>query len=432
MLETVRARVAGRSVLCAVSGGVDSVVLLHLLRRCGVRVVASHVEHGIRAENSLRDCAFVEELCRQWGVELLVEHIDVPGEAARQRCGLEETARRMRYALLEAQRKRLGLDCIATAHHCNDQAETLLLHLVRGASPKGMEGMAPESGALIRPLLCFTRAQIEQYAREQKLQHVCDETNADTAYARNFLRHEVLPRLETLNPRVVEALGRLANLSRAQNAYIEQHARQALEMRMHGAALDDVRDIHPGLRGVVLSLYLQAQGAQNVTQADTMRLEELLNKRTGQRVSLGKDLYERDTEGIRRVIMEVRRAAIPLRMGENNTPLGCFELKWSDIPSNLNLGPDAQALDAERVGEALTVRTRQPGDRVQLLGSTGSKLLSDVLTDKKVPRALRDRVPLIEREGQIIWIAGIAPCAPCAIGPGSKRALIIKYIRSKE
>ena len=130
--------------------------------------------------------------------------------------------------------------------------------------------------------------------------------------------------------------------------------------------------------------------------------------------------------------MEVRRAAIPLRMGENNTPLGCFELKWSDIPSNLNLGPDAQAMDAERAGEALTVRTRQPGDRVQLLGSTGSKLLSDVLTDKKVPRALRDRVPLIEREGQIIWIAGIAPCAPCAIGPGSKRALIIKYIRSKE
>lgn len=432
MLEAVRARVAGRSVLCAVSGGVDSVVLLHLLLRCGVRVVASHVEHGIRGENSLRDCAFVEELCRKWNVELCVAHLDVPGEAARQGRGLEETARSLRYALLEEQRARLGLDCIATAHHLNDQAETLLLHLVRGASPKGMEGMSPENGALIRPLLDFPRAEIERYAREHGLPFVTDETNADTAYARNFLRHEVLPRLEALNPRAVEAMGRLAELSRAQNDYIAQQAQAVLQARMHGPALDDVRDIHPGLRGAVLAMYLDAQGARDVTQADIARLEGLLDKPAGRRVSLGKDLYERDTKGVRRVIMEPRPSPIPLRMGENDTPLGHFVLECAGIPEKLDLGPDAQVFDADEAGENLTVRTRRAGDRVQLLGSAGSKLVSDVLTDKKVPRALRDRVPLIERDGRIIWIAGIAPCAPCAIGPGSRRALIIKYTRPKE
>ena len=130
--------------------------------------------------------------------------------------------------------------------------------------------------------------------------------------------------------------------------------------------------------------------------------------------------------------MEPRPSPIPLRMGENDTPLGRFVLECTGIPDELDLGPDAQVLDADEAGENLTVRTRQAGDRVQLLGSAGSKLLSDVLTDKKVPRALRDRVPLIERDGRIIWIAGIAPCAPCAIGPGSRRALIIKYTRPKE
>ena len=130
--------------------------------------------------------------------------------------------------------------------------------------------------------------------------------------------------------------------------------------------------------------------------------------------------------------MEPRPSIAALRIGRNDTPLGCFTLEYADIPDKLDLGPDAQALDADRAGETLSVRTRRPGDRVQLLGSTGSKLVSDVLTDKKVPRALRDRVPLIERDGEILWIAGIAPCAPCAIGPGSRRALIIKYTRPKE
>ena len=432
MLEAVRERVAGRSVLCAVSGGVDSVVLLHLLRRCGVRVAALHVEHGIRGESSLRDCAFVEDLCRRWGVELCVRHIDVPAQATRLGRGLEETARQMRYALLEEQRAALGLDCIATAHHLNDQAETLLLHLVRGASPKGMEGMAPERGALIRPLLAFPRAEIERYAREHNLPSVTDETNADTAYARNFLRHEVLPRLETLNPRVVEAMGRLAELSRAQNDYIAQQARDVLQERMHGAALDDVRDVHPGLRGAVLAMYLDAQGARDVTQADISRLEGLLDKPAGRRVSLGKDLFERDTKGVRRVIMEPQPASAVLRLGENVTPLGTFTLEYADVPRNLDLGADVQALDADKAGDSLIVRTRRSGDRVRLLGGSGTKLVSDVLTDKKVPRALRGAVPLIERDGEILWIAGIAPCAPCAIDAGSRRALIIKYKRPKE
>ena len=432
MQEQVTERVAGRSVLCAVSGGVDSVVLLHLLMQSGVRVVASHVEHGIRGESSQRDCDFVRRLCAQWKVELRVTHLNVLAQAAQEKRGLEETARRMRYETLEMQRAALGLDVIATAHHLNDQAETVLMHLVRGASPKGMEGMAQESGRLIRPLLSFTRAQIEAYAAAHGLPFVQDETNADTAYTRNYLRHEILPRLEELNPRAVEALGRLAGLSRAQNDYMERQADDVLRERMHGEALDDVRSVHPGLRGVVLHRYLAAQGMEQIRSADVALLEQLFDQPTGKRVSLGKDLYERDTSGVRRVIMKPACAGFPLHPGQNDTPLGCFSLEYAPVPQKLDLGRNTQALDAALAGEALCVRTRRDGDRVRLLGSAGGRLLSDVLTDKKVPRALRDRVPLIERNGEILGIAGIAPCAPCAIGPGSTRALIIKYKSIKE
>ena len=148
MREHVAECLKGRSALVALSGGVDSVVLLHLLLSLGARVVAAHVEHGIRGENSRRDCAFVQEMCRARGVMLTLTHLDVPAEARRRGTGLEETAREMRYAFLRHERERLRLDVIVTAHHMDDQAETVLLHLLRGASARGLGGMREEQDGL--------------------------------------------------------------------------------------------------------------------------------------------------------------------------------------------------------------------------------------------------------------------------------------------
>ena len=276
MREHVAECLKGRSALVALSGGVDSVVLLHLLLALRAQVVAAHVEHGMRGENSQRDCAFVEALCARLGVPLAVAHVDVPARARASGRGLEETARDLRYAFLREERRRRGLDCILTAHHRNDQAETVLLHLVRGSSPRGLSGMREEEGDLLRPLLPFSRAEILRYAQEKGLPFVQDETNADTAFARNYVRHEVIPRLETLNPRAVEAIARLAALSRDQSDYIAQQADSVLRERMRGDALSDVRDLHPGLRGAVLHEYLVRLGLREAGQADVDRLEGLL------------------------------------------------------------------------------------------------------------------------------------------------------------
>lgn len=432
MREQVARCAGGQSVLCALSGGVDSVVLLHLLLQCGVRVEAAHVEHGIRGESSRRDCRFVQELCGKWGVPLHVIHLDVPAQAAKEGRGIEETARAMRYDFLWKTREARRLETLATAHHLNDQAETVLMHLIRGASPVGLSGMRERDGALIRPLLPFSRAQIEQYAQENHLPHVEDETNADIAYTRNYIRHELIPCMEKLNPRVVEAVSRAAELARRQSDFVRQEALRVLRSRMYGAALADVSDLHPGLRSEVIAQYLRAQGTPEFSAADIVRIESLLAGGVGRRVSLGKELFERDTNGVRRVIMEPAGSERwALHSGENETPLGRFTLRTGKVPKNLNLGKYAQVFDADKIRAPLFVRTRRDGDRLALLGG-GKRKLSDILIDKKVPRALRDSVPLIVMGEEILWAVGAAPGKTCAVVPESVQALVIEYQPLKE
>lgn len=432
MREQVARCAGGQSVLCALSGGVDSVVLLHLLLQCGVRVEAAHVEHGIRGESSRRDCRFVQELCGKWGVPLHVIHLDVPAQAAKEGRGIEETARAMRYDFLWKTREARRLETLATAHHLNDQAETVLMHLIRGASPVGLSGMRERDGALIRPLLPFSRAQIEQYAQENHLPHVEDETNADIAYTRNYIRHELIPCMEKLNPRAVEAIGRAAELARRQSDFVRQEALRVLRSRMYGAALADVSDLHPGLRSEVIAQYLRAQGMPEFSAADIVRIESLLAGGVGRRVSLGKELFERDTNGVRRVIMEPAGSGRwVLHSGENETPLGRFTLRTGKVPKNLNLGKYAQVFDADKIRAPLFVRTRRDGDRLALLGG-GKRKLSDILIDKKVPRALRDSVPLIVMGEEILWAVGAAPGKTCAVVPESVQALVIEYQPLKE
>ena len=432
MREQVARCAGGQSVLCALSGGVDSVVLLHLLLQCGVRVEAAHVEHGIRGESSRRDCRFVQELCKKWGVPLHVIHLDVPAQAAKEGRGIEETARAMRYDFLWKTREARRLETLATAHHLNDQAETVLMHLIRGASPVGLSGMRERDGALIRPLLPFSRAQIEQYAQENHLPHVEDETNADIAYTRNYIRHELIPCMEKLNPRAVEAVGRAAELARRQSDFVRQEALRVLRSRMYGAALADVSDLHPGLRSEVIAQYLRAQGTPEFSAADIVRIESLLAGGVGRRVSLGKELFERDTNGVRRVIMEPAGSGHrALHSGENETPLGRFTLRTGKVPKNLNLGKYAQVFDADKIRAPLFVRTRRDGDRLALLGGSKRKL-SDILIDKKVPRALRDSVPLIVMGEEILWAVGAAPGKTCAVVPESVQALVIEYQPLKE
>ena len=223
----------GDRVLAAVSGGADSVALLHwLCAECAAGklagIAAAHLHHGLRAEEADRDEAFVRRLCEKLSVPLYVRREDVGARAREAGEGVEEAGRRLRYAFFDDIARTEGFDRVATAHTLSDNAETLLLHMARGCGPEGLGGIVPRRGRLIRPLLTCTRSEVEAYCRACGLDFVTDSTNADIAYARNRVRAKVVPELERINPRMEEAFGRLIRQARIDAAYWQETTERAL------------------------------------------------------------------------------------------------------------------------------------------------------------------------------------------------------------
>ena len=249
---------AAPGVLCAVSGGADSMALLHLLCSSDCRVTAAHFEHGIRGGESLRDAAFVECFCRERGIPCLVEHGDVPAYAAANGLGPEEAARILRYDFLQRAARSCGATLIATAHTLDDQAETMLFHLARGTGNAGLRGIPARRGNIVRPLLQVSRREIEDYLRENEIPHVEDSTNRDEAYARNMIRRRVVPALLEINPRFPEAAARAARLAARDEDYLLSRAADFLFgfSPEDGLDAEALRALHPAVSSRVLRLLI--------------------------------------------------------------------------------------------------------------------------------------------------------------------------------
>lgn len=228
-------------VLCAVSGGADSMCLLHWLRQLRQErrfaLYAAHFEHGIRGDESLRDAGFAEEQCRKLEIPFTLGKGDVPAFAARQKIGLEEAARILRYRFLDETADRLGCDRIATAHNRNDNAETMLMNLCRGSGTRGLAGIPPVRGRLIRPLLQTDRAEIEAWLQENGIPHIEDSSNQEDGNLRNRIRHQMIPMLEEMNPSVLAAFGRTASLLRADEDFLSGMAEDFLREHRNGNRL---------------------------------------------------------------------------------------------------------------------------------------------------------------------------------------------------
>ena len=226
-VEENRLFARGDRVLAALSGGADSTALLELLlasaRRLGITVAAFHLNHGLRRA-AAGDEAAVRRLCRERGVELLVERADVRAHARRRKLGIEEAGRELRYRLLDAAAGRLGCTCIALGHNANDCLETMLLNLARGAGPAGLAGIPVRRGRFVRPLLDIERGELERFLRARGVGWVEDESNRDAAFGRNRLRHAVVPVLVSLNPAAVRNARRTARLIAEESSYLDEIA----------------------------------------------------------------------------------------------------------------------------------------------------------------------------------------------------------------
>ena len=430
------------NVLAAVSGGADSVCLLRLLLllkdRLNIQVGAVHVNHGIRTMAD-RDEAFVRELCRSLEVPLTVYQVHVPEEAKRTGQGLEETARRLRYEAFEA----CEADAIALAHHRRDQAETLIMNLVRGSGLKGMCGIPPVRGRFIRPLLPLSPEEIRAFLREIGQPWVEDETNADISYRRNFIRHEGLRYLEEhFNPAVEETLARTAALLQKDEAMLELLTEEHYEHCLSGSQLSVSRLLlePEALRGRLLRRFLE-QNAQLVNMAETHvnALEKLLYAQSGKSVDLPGNLTV--TRSFDHLILEKKGQkereyeVFPI---ENIPFHGRFDRFGIELEVSFveNVKNDSfsknlytKSFDYDTIKNTLILRTRRAGDYLSI--GSGHKKLKEYMIETGIPRHERDSVPLLADGSHILWVIGGRMSDACKITGSTKRAIEVRIRRLK-
>lgn len=391
----------GGLILCAVSGGRDSVCLLDCLWRMGrqrdFRVAAAHLNHGMRP-TAQRDEDLVRTLCAERDIPFCTEKVDVYALCAVWHLTVEETGRRARYDFLRRTAETVGADFIATAHHREDQAETVLLQLLRGTGPQGLAGIPPVRDGIIRPLLDTPRAAIDDYIAERGLPYVTDETNLDTHYARNRLRLEIMPRLLTINPAAAEHIARTADILRRENDYLDGQAAALLPPEGTALSCDTLLAAPEPLRPRMLRLLTDRlpTGKKDFTAGHYQALETLC--RTGGALSLPGGAQAVCRGGVLTLTLPAAPAPeeTTLRMGDNSAGPWCITLSAAPLPGALAL----------REGR-YTVRRWHRDDRLTLPGSRGERSLKRLFADRGIPPEQRDAVPVLCRDGIAAAVPGV-------------------------
>jgi len=405
----------GETVVVAVSGGPDSLALLYVLARLAsdyrLALHVAHFDHRLR-EGSAADAAFVARVAARLGLAATVRAAD-SNEPMRGRSP-EEVARERRYAFLDEVADATGAARIATGHTLDDQAETVLMRVVAGTGVRGLGGIPPVRDRIIRPLIDARREETEAFCRALRLKPRRDPTNADPAFLRNALRRELLPVImERFNARAVEALARLADLARDDDALLDELASNAMTPEIEEAGVR-----FEVARLLALAPALQRRAIRLVAPLDAAHTERVLalarSGRTGDVIDLPSRLNARLEYGS--LLLERARSrpapAVPVVLevpGVTDLPPWSMRMRtWveTQAPSELPDGRRSCVLDADRVAGPLVVRRPRPGDRFRPLGMTRAKKLGDFFTDAKVPRPDRARVALVTNGEEVAWVVG--------------------------
>ena len=383
---------AGDTVICAVSGGADSVALLfalYLLKdRLEIRLEAAHFNHHLRGEESDRDEAFVKKLCHQYDIPLQLGGAQVTAGKK----GLEAAARDARYAFLKSLEGK-----IATAHTADDNAETVLMHLVRGTGLKGLGGIMPVNGNIIRPMLGITRQEVEDFLSEWCLNHMEDSSNETDAFLRNRIRHKVMPLLKQENPRLAENLSAMALRLRQDEACLSQQADfDPLP------EVGELKTMHPAIRSRCIEAFLKKNGVREPEQVHIQQVEDLLfSEKPSARADLPGGVtvsrcYDRLTVLPQENIPQEAELTCPGEVEFGNYRISCCPAE--------EIINTADTFTVQCRGK-LIVRTRRSGDGIRLSG--GSKSLKKLFIDRKIPAAQRNFLPVVCDEQGILGVYSI-------------------------
>ena len=405
--------------LVALSGGSDSVALLLLLREAGYQVHAAHCNFHLRGEESDRDEHFCVELCRQLGVDLHRAHFDTSEYAALHKVSIEMAARELRYRWFDQLCEDIGAAGVCVAHHRDDLVETVLLNLVRGTGLRGLTGIQPRNGRVLRPLLCVSRAEIEAYLTERGQAYVTDSTNLEADVLRNKVRLQVLPLLRELNPAVSENICRMAeNVKEAQtvlDAVVNEY-REGREL-----ILSDLDKY--GSSEYIVFEWLKNYGFNG------SQVHQLLLAGTGSIMSspLGYDVL---SDRGRLLVEPSLKPIKPLRIPEEGTYIldEGKRLTVSKSAVYVSKEPFTATVDAGKVCFPLTVRRVEPGDWMQPYGMTGKKLLSDLMTDLKMNLfEKRRQLVIADARDRIVWLVGLRTDHRFAVTAATREVITVTF-----
>ncbi|MBN2085034.1 MAG: tRNA lysidine(34) synthetase TilS [Anaerolineales bacterium] len=451
-------------ILAAVSGGADSLCLLLVLHQLGYALHIGHFDHGLRPESG-RDADAVRRAAERLGLPFSLGQGDVREHAGRNRMTMEEAARDLRYAFLLQTAKQAGLTAVATGHTMDDQAETVLMHLIRGSGLKGLGGIRPAGRipvrgdkpvdaaiCVVRPLLCLTHAQTAGYCAQADWTPLEDSTNQDTGFTRNKIRRELIPRLEEYNASIVDALSRFAEVARAQDDFLEQAAAKLWDQ--------SAGELAPGLLRYPLESFRNEPLAvrQALLRRAVMRLTGTLEDLAFDQVDRVLDFVQ-DVSGPSRmdlalgVDVEVEKEWLVLRFQADLPAAPEWEALELPCPGSLSIHhpewkfvlsetdrselsdpePDTDRwtvrIDADRIRLPLTIRKRKTGDKFHPLGMAAPQSLNDFLSSHHLTFSERDHWPLVCDADGIIWIPGYRLKNGIAGEKGSRRCLKVHVDR---
>ena len=426
-------------LLVAVSGGPDSMALLYTLihwPQMGLQISVVHMNHGLRGKTAQRDEDFVRQFCADAHIPLTVLREDVVDYAKTHALTLEEAGRELRYQRFEQLRQTLHADWLVTAHTASDQVETMLMHLVRGCGLDALRGIPAKRDRICRPLLSCTREEVLTYCRDYAIPYVVDETNEDTRFTRNRIRHEVLPLLQTINPSVERSFLRFQDHLSEDVAFLDKLAHDLLSSAKEGETIQiaPLADAPQPLRRRAIRLLLRQHQLNTIEETHICALEQLILSGCGK--TLLPDFHssqvyngrltiraQGNEPSVNPLFLPVHALPFSFTAGQTRYTLSLMEI--SDYKNVHNLFFSC-AIDYDKIQGELIVRTRAVGDTLHPAGRSLGKSLKKLMNEWKIPTELRDSFPLLCDASGVLFVPGYACDQRASVTEHTTRCLIIQ------
>lgn len=442
VLETIKENnmlKAGDKVVCAVSGGADSMALLCVLyelkEKLGITLYAANVNHSIRGDEGDMDSLFVKDFCQRLGVGLFYKKIDVPRLAKESHLSEEECGRKERYAFFDEISHELDGCLIATGHHKNDNAETVLFNLFRGSGARGLGGIPYKRGNIIRPLLSVTREDTENYLKEKNIAWCEDYTNKMCEYSRNMIRNIIIKEAEKKFSNVCEKITEASEAVKCDDEYLCILANASGAFENGEIDIKKLAELHESLRRRVIINAFDFWQVRDVTREKIRAAEKLMNMQSGKGIDLEDNIRIENSYG------KIRICKKTLKETQNNIPTpicgesleirtadGVWSIKTVDKKGKMRDNKMMAFFDADKLPQGTEVRTRRDGDYMHPYGMTGRQKIKKIFINLKIDKQIRDKISMLAAGDEVLFVPGIRRSAKYQPDETTQRILMVEFL----